>query len=100
MPPATWTWWAYLTSGGASPGSFPAGCSSACPSLALIGAIVAEFFGTPVVGMGFRISMEAMRMNLGLVWAEIVLASLTGTLAYAVLSLLERRVAFWHPSFR
>jgi NitT/TauT family transport system permease protein len=25
-------------------------------TLALIGAIVAEFFGTPIVGMGFRIS--------------------------------------------
>ena len=69
-------------------------------TLALIGAIVAEFFGTPIVGMGFRISTEATRMNLDLVWAEIVLASLTGTLAFAALSLLERRVAFWHPSFR
>ena len=27
-------------------------------TLALIGAIVAEFFGTPIVGMGFRISIE------------------------------------------
>ncbi len=69
-------------------------------TLALIGAIVAEFFGTSIVGMGFRISMEATRMNLGLVWAEIVLASLAGTLAFAALSLLERRAAFWHPSFR
>ena len=54
----------------------------------------------PIVGMGFRISTEAARMNLRLVWAEIVLASLTGTLAFAVLSLLECRVAFWHPSSR
>ena len=69
-------------------------------TLALIGAIVAEFFGTPIVGMGFRISTEAARMNLDLVWAEIALASLTGTLAFAALSLLERRFAFWHPSFR
>ena len=69
-------------------------------TLALIGAIVAEFFGTPIVGMGFRISTEVARMNLDLVWAEIALASLTGTLAFAALSLLERTVAFWHPSFR
>ena len=69
-------------------------------TLALIGAIVAEFFGTPIVGMGFRISTEVARMNLDLVWAEIVLASLAGTLAFAALSLLERTVAFWHPSFR
>src|SRR3546814_13420671 len=32
-------------------------------TLALIGAIVAEFFGTPIVGMGFRISTEIGRMN-------------------------------------
>jgi hypothetical protein len=36
-------------------------------TLALIGAIVAEFFGTPIVGMGFRISTEAARLNMGLV---------------------------------
>lgn len=69
-------------------------------TLALIGAIVAEFFGTPIVGMGFRISTEVARMNLDLVWAEILLASLAGTLAFALLSLLERTIAFWHPSFR
>ena len=43
-----------------------------CSTLALIGAIVAEFFGTPTVGMGFRISTEVGRMNLDMVWAEIV----------------------------
>ncbi len=32
-------------------------------TLALIGAIVAEFFGTPIVGMGFRISIEAARLS-------------------------------------
>ncbi len=30
-------------------------------TLAMIGAIVAEFFGTPIVGMGFRISTEVGR---------------------------------------
>ena len=39
-------------------------------TLALIGAIVAEFFGTPIVGMGFRISTEVGKMNLDLVWAD------------------------------
>jgi len=69
-------------------------------TLALIGAIVAEFFGTPIVGMGFRISTEVARMNLDLVWAEIALAALAGSLSVAALSLLERVVTFWHPSFR
>ena len=69
-------------------------------TLALIGAIVAEFFGSPTVGMGFRISSEAARMNMGLVWATIVVAALAGTLIYALISWAERRVTFWHPSQR
>ena len=69
-------------------------------TLALIGAIVAEFFGSPTVGLGFRISTEAARMNMGLVWGAIVVAAVTGSVAYALLVQLERRVAFWHPSIR
>ena len=69
-------------------------------TLALIGAIVAEFFGSPTVGLGFRISTEAARMNMGLVWSAIVVAAVTGSVAYALLVQLERRVAFWHPSIR
>ena len=69
-------------------------------TLALIGAIVAEFFGSPTVGLGFRISTEAAKMNMALVWGAIVVASVTGSLAYALLVVLERRWAFWHPSVR
>tara|TARA_B100000131_G_C18063749_1_gene591639 strand:- start:178 stop:1257 length:1080 start_codon:yes stop_codon:yes gene_type:complete len=68
-------------------------------TLALIGAIVAEFFGTPVVGMGFRISVEAQRMSFDLVWAEIAMAALVGSCLYGILALLERYLTFWHPSF-
>jgi len=69
-------------------------------TLALIGAIVAEFFGSPTVGLGFRISTEAARMNMALVWGAIVVASVTGSVAYALLVRLERHWAFWHPSVR
>ena len=69
-------------------------------TLELIGAIVAEFFGTPVVGMGFRISTEVGRMNLDMVWAEIALAALVGSLFYGAIALLERATTFWHPSYR
>ncbi len=69
-------------------------------TLALIGAIVAEFFGTPIVGMGFRISTEVARMNLDMVWAEITLAAVVGSASFAALALVERAVTFWHPSFR
>jgi NitT/TauT family transport system permease protein len=69
-------------------------------TLALIGAIVAEFFGSPTSGLGFRISTEAARMNMPLVWGAIVVAAVTGSLAYALLVALERKAAFWHPSIR
>ncbi len=69
-------------------------------TLALIGAIVAEFFGTPIVGMGFRISTEVGRMNVDMVWAEILVAALAGSLFYGLLALTERSLTFWHPSYR
>jgi len=69
-------------------------------TLALIGAIVAEFFGTPVVGMGFRISTEVGRMNIDMVWAEIAVAAVVGSVFYGVIALIERATTFWHPSIR
>jgi len=69
-------------------------------TLAMIGAIVAEFFGTPIVGMGFRISTEVGRMNTDMVWAEIAVAALAGSAFYGVVALIERASTFWHPSFR
>lgn len=69
-------------------------------TLALIGAIVAEFFGSPTSGLGFRISTEATKMNMALVWAAVVVAAVTGSVAYSLLVQLERKVAFWHPSVR
>ena len=69
-------------------------------TLALIGAIVAEFFGSPTYGMGFRISTEVGRLGLDMVWAEIAVAALAGSLLYGIVSLIERWVTFWHPSQR
>ncbi|AXQ93496.1 ABC transporter permease [Cereibacter azotoformans] len=69
-------------------------------TLALIGAIVAEFFGSPIRGMGFRISTEVGRLGLDMVWAEITVAALAGSAFYGVVALVERGVTFWHPSQR
>ena len=69
-------------------------------TLALIGAIVAEFFGSPIVGLGFRISAEVARMNVDVVWAAIALAALSGSAFYGLIALVERRLTFWHPSYR
>jgi NitT/TauT family transport system permease protein len=69
-------------------------------TLAFIGAIVAEFFGTPTLGIGFRISIEAGRMALDMVWAEIALAAIVGMAFYGLVALAERATTFWHPSLR
>ena len=71
-----------------------------CTTLALIGAIVAEFFGSPTAGMGFRISTEVGRLQLDMVWAEITVAALVGSAFYGLVALAERAVTFWHPSQR
>lgn len=69
-------------------------------TLALIGAIVAEFFGSPTYGMGFRITTEAGRLGLDMIWAEIAVAALAGSVFYGLMTLAERWVTFWHPAQR
>lgn len=69
-------------------------------TLALIGAIVAEFFGSPIQGMGFRISTEVGRLGLDMVWAEIAVAALAGSAFYGFVAVIEKGVTFWHPSQR
>lgn len=69
-------------------------------TLALIAAIVAEFFGSPIVGMGFRISTGVGRLDSDMVWAEVAVAAVAGSASYGLIALVERAVTFWHPSVR
>lgn len=69
-------------------------------TLALIGAIVAEFFGSPIKGMGFRISTEVGKLGLDMVWAEITVAAIAGSAFYGIVSIVEKVLTFWHPSQR
>ena len=69
-------------------------------TLALVGAIVAEFFGSPTLGMGFRISTSVGQLALDMVWAEIVCAALAGSIFYGIIAAIEKGVTFWHPSQR
>lgn len=71
-----------------------------CSTLAPIGAIVAEFFGSPTQGMGFRINAEIGRTGLDMIWATIAVAALAGSGFYGLVALIEKRVTFWHPSQR
>ncbi|AUC54221.1 MAG: ABC transporter permease [Sagittula sp.] len=69
-------------------------------TLALIGAIVAEFFGSPTLGLGFRISTSIGQLDLPMVWSAIVVAALAGTGFYGLIALIEKRMTFWHASTR
>ena len=69
-------------------------------TLAMIGAIVAEFFGSPTQGIGFRISASNGKLALDMVWSAILVGALAGSLAYGLITLAERWATFWHPSQR
>ena len=69
-------------------------------TLALISAIVAEFFGSPILGLGFRISTEVAKLNVDVVWAVIAIAALAGSMFYGLIAVAERVCTFWHPSYR
>ena len=71
-----------------------------CSTLALIGAIVAEFFGSPTQGLGFRISTSIGQLDLGMVWAAILVSALSGTAFYGLVAWAEARATFWHASQR
>lgn len=69
-------------------------------TLAMIGAIVAEFFGSPTEGVGFRISASNGRLALDMVWSAILVGALAGSVTWGLLTWIERRLTFWHPSQR
>ena len=69
-------------------------------TLAVIGAIVAEFFGSHTIGLGFRINVMAGRNDFDVVWATVAVAAVSGSSFYGLLALIERRLTFWHPSYR
>ena len=71
-----------------------------CDVAARRGAIVAEFFGSPIVGMGFRINASIGQLSLDMIWAEIAVAAVVGSAFYGLVAFIERRVTFWHPSQR
>lgn len=39
-------------------------------------------------------------MNVDMVWAEIAVAAVAGSVFYGMVALIERAVTFWHPSIR
>jgi NitT/TauT family transport system permease protein len=68
--------------------------------LAMIGAIVGDYFGGAPGALGVEIRRWVGIFAFDQAWAGIVLASVLGILFYAVVALVERFALSWHPSVR
>jgi NitT/TauT family transport system permease protein len=68
--------------------------------LAMIGAIVGEYFLSSQEALGFQIRNSAALFQFELAWAAIVVASVLGILFYSAVALVERLTMRWHPSSR
>jgi NitT/TauT family transport system permease protein len=69
-------------------------------TLAIIGAIVGEYFGSPSAGLGYYIHNESGQLAMPEVWSAVVVACVIGIAAYLLLVGLERRLTSWHISYR
>lgn len=69
-------------------------------TLAMIGAIVAEFSGADGSGLGFRILVESGISNYNIVWAAIIVSSVLGIASYNAVAWLEKHYTSWHVSNR
>lgn len=69
-------------------------------TLAMIGAIVGEYFGAESEGLGYYIKTEAGSLAMDEVWSAVVVACAIGISAYLIIVLLERLLTSWHISYR
>lgn len=71
-----------------------------CSTLALIGAVVSEFFGGTRDSLGVFITQEAASSRFENSWAAIIIACLLGIGFYVLIVAVERVVIPWHASVR
>jgi NitT/TauT family transport system permease protein len=68
--------------------------------LAMIGAIVGDYFGGSANSLGTKIRQSAGYFDFESAWAAILVASVLGIAFYAAVALVERLTMGWHPSAR
>jgi NitT/TauT family transport system permease protein len=68
--------------------------------LAMIGAIVGDYFGGSQDALGIQIRRQAGVFAFTEAWAAIMIASILGIAFYAAVAALERLTMGWHPSAR
>ncbi len=80
----------------ALPALFAAG--RICIALALIGAVIGEYYGSSTAGLGTVSQRAASRAFVDQQWGAIFVASFVGIAATLILLACERRVLRWHAS--
>jgi NitT/TauT family transport system permease protein len=68
--------------------------------LAMIGAVVGDYFGGSTEALGVQIVSAVSLAQYETAWAAILVASMLGIFFYAAVALVERVVLGWHPSVR
>ena len=68
--------------------------------LAMIGAVVGDYFGGSTESLGVQIESAVALSRYEVGWAAILVASVIGMALYALVALAERFVVRWHPSAR
>jgi len=69
-------------------------------TLALIGAVVGEYFGGLNVALGRIVVQSASKLAFEVTWAAIIVASVVGIAMYLLIVSVERVVIPWHPAVR
>jgi NitT/TauT family transport system permease protein len=69
-------------------------------TLALIGAIVGEYFGGASLVLGRIVVQSASSLKFDVTWAAIVVAAIAGIVFYLIVAAIERLVIPWHASVR
>lgn len=68
--------------------------------LAMIGAVVGDYFGGSTESLGVVILSSVALSRYEIAWAAILVASIMGIGLYAMVALTERYVLSWHPSVK
>ncbi len=67
-------------------------------TLALVGAVVGEFIAAQA-GLGLLVEVYNFQMKIPLVFASIIVLSLTGLGLYGIMELLDRKIVFWRATW-
>ena len=68
-------------------------------TLSVIGAFVAEWIGSSK-GLGHVLALAHSTLDMRTLFAAVILLAIIGTVFVVIISLLERRLLFWHDSAR